>query len=285
MIDSRVRVFVLALLPVLAGCTTMSGTVKTASTQPVVIEFKGKPGLTTETRYFSNARILSYQDRQLLRDRTESVDFTVNTHVSTYSEAEKLLAFEARTVRKDGTVPLHDFAFPELNEQIEYQVRGNGQVLKAGSYPPQSLFFVPSLPVPKKPVNIGDTWSLEHTWVSSKEGIPLKLEVIGILKNVVTCEGSKLCADVEVSGHVSLIAEPTAKGAKFASRIWGRMMFSLERGDVIWSEMRSQEEMGVQSDRMIVSSCMVSETKITSSFKTDFTCEPGEKPVEKVPRL
>ncbi len=285
---SRIRLSLLAipLISFVAGCATSGGSaVKPATDKPIVLEFKGKPGETSETRYLSNARIRSYQDQQLIRDRTESVDFTVNTHVSAYNEKNKILGFEARTVRKDGTVPLHDFAFPELNEQIEYEVRGSGEVLKAGNFPRQSLFFVPSLPIPKKPVSVGDTWNMEHTWFSSKEGIPLKLEVVGILKNVVNCEHGKLCADVEVSGHVSLLAEPVEKSAKFASRLWGRMLFSLDRGDVIWSEMRSQEEMGMQADRMVVSSCMLSETKLSDKFKTEFNCEPGEKPVEKVPRL
>ncbi len=270
----------------LMGCTSTGSAGAPSSVEgPVTIEFKGAPGQTVETRYFSHARILSYGDRQLLRDRSESVDFTVNTHFTEYDVKNQLLRFEARTVRKDGTVPLHDFAFPELNEVIAYEVRSNGEVLKAGSFPRQSLFFVPSLPIPDRPVSVGDTWSMEHTWTSAKEGIPLSLEVVGILKNVLKCDGGKRCADIEISGHVSLVREPTAKGARFESRVWGRMLFSIERGDVVWSEMRSQEEMGVQSDRMVVSSCMVSETKLGAKYKTEFNCEPGEKPVDKIPAL
>lgn len=270
----------------LMGCASTGGAGGAARLEgPVTIEFKGIPGQTVETRYFSHARILSYGDRQLLRDRSESVDFTVSTHFADYDAKNKLLRFEARTVRKDGTVPLHDFAFPELNEVIGYEVRSTGEVLKAGSFPSQSLFFVPSLPIPDKPVSVGDTWGMEHTWTSAKDGIPLRLEVVGILKNIVKCDGGKHCADIEISGHVSLLKEPTAKGARFDSRVWGRMLFSLERGDVVWSEMRSQEEMGVQADRMVVSSCMVSETQLGAKYKTEFNCEPGEKPVDKIPSL
>ena len=68
----RIRFMLLALplIAIFSSCATTGGGGKPASNKPVVLEFKGKPGETSETRYFSNARILSYQDRQLLRDRT-----------------------------------------------------------------------------------------------------------------------------------------------------------------------------------------------------------------------
>jgi hypothetical protein len=268
----------------LCACASTGGASR-KDVKSVTITLKGRDGETGETRYFSNAHILTYQDGQLLRDRLESVDFTVRTDVTKYDTDQKTIAYSTRTVRKDGTVPLHDLAFPEINEQIDYVVRTDGQVLKAGQFGARSLFFVPSMPIPDQPVEVGDTWTMEHTWFSAKEGIPLKLDVVGILKDIVSCEGGRTCADLEISGHVNLVAAPTAQGAHFESRLWGRMLFSIDRGDVIWSEMRSHEEMGVQSDRMVVSSCMISETKLGAKFKTDFACDPEVRPVNQVPKL
>jgi hypothetical protein len=262
------------------GCATTGP--KGGLPKAVTIEFHGKPGELTRTHYYSNARILSYQDGQLLRDRTEGVDFAVDTHVTAFDPAKKILQFQVRTVTKDGTVELHDLAFPELNEQLLYTVRTNGEVLRVSELPPTSLFFVPALPTPKGPVTIGDTWTMEHSWISSKDGIPLQLEVVAILKDIVACEKNEICADIELSGHVNLVAMPTAEGARFQSRLWGRLLFSLARGDVIWSEMRSNEEMGAKTDRMAVRSCMVSEMKIGAP-QIKFECNPNDDAVGKTP--
>src|SRR5262245_13801759 len=82
--------------------------------QSVAIEFKGKTGDKTDTLYYSNARILTYEGAQIVKDRTEGVDFTTETNVKDYNEKEKLLKYVVKTTRKDGTVELHDMAFPEL---------------------------------------------------------------------------------------------------------------------------------------------------------------------------
>lgn len=285
-IASRV-LFAAALAVTFAGCATTSTSSAPSGPPPppVTLEFKGKPGEVNETRYYSNSRVLSYQQDQIVRDRTDGVDFTVKSHVTSFDPVKKILKYDAKTVRKDGTVELHDLAFPELNEEIDYVIRSSGEILKAGRFPRHSLFFVPGLPIPDHPVTVGDTWTLEHSWLSAKDGIPLQLEVVAIFKDLVKCDNGKLCADLELSGHVKLSTPPTVQGSRFSSRLWGRMLFSVERGDVVWSEMRSREEMSVQGDRMLVTSCMISETKLSASFKTKFACEPNELPVTKVPKL
>ena len=82
-----------------------------------------------------------------------------------------------------------------------------------------------------------------------------------------------------------MVREPTTIGSRFGSRLWGRLLFSLDRGDVIWSEMRSEEEMGVPGHHMKVRSCMLSETKIASAYKTKFECDPDQDAILKTPEL
>jgi len=267
------RVFLVLLISLFQlQCTTLG--LSRSKPQSVRIELKGKPGTSSETRYYSHANVKSYSDQQLLRDKQEIVDFTVLTTIQEYDAQEKLIKFKVKTIAKDGIVNLHDLAFPEKNEEIDYIVRGSGEVLKAGNHAPQSLFFVPALPVPKDEVEVGDTWTMEHTWYSSRDNIPLKLEVVGILKALVPCDGGKTCADIEISGGVKLVSMPTIEGGRFDSRIRGRMLFSPDRGEVIWSEMRSEEEMIVQGEKFSVVSCMASETKLGAKFKTKLECQP-----------
>ncbi len=267
----------------LAGCSTLGQAQKNNSLRAVTIELKAKSGAHFDTRFYSHAYIRTYADQQLVREKHEAVDFTTRTSIE--DSRDKVLRYKMSTYIKDGAASLHELAFPELNETIEYIVRANGEVLKAGAYPPDSLFFVPALPIPKTAVQVGDTWVMEHSWLSANEGIPLRLEIVGILKNLVSCEGTKTCADIEVSGSVKLGVPPTAVGAKFGSRIWGRMLFGLERGDVIWSEVRSEEEMATKGERILIQSCMVSEIKTAEKYKTKLNCEPGEIAVTSVPKL
>jgi hypothetical protein len=196
-----------------------------------------------------------------------------------------LIQFKVKTVEKDGTADLHELGFPEMGEAIDYVIRGNGEVLKAGHYPEQSLFFVPALPVPSASVKVGDTWPMDHTWYSAKDGIPLRLQVIGILKDIVACEGGKVCADIEISGDVKLGAMKAVPRNVFSSRLWGRMLFSLDRGDVIWSQMRSREDMKTPGHEMKVSSCMLSEMQLNGSFQASKDCDPAEEKIVSTPRL
>lgn len=266
-------------------CSTLKQSLKKSSGKGVTIELKAKAGSLFDTRFYSHAFIRTYSDQQLIREKHEAVDFTIRTSVSEYNPVSKTMKYKVKTIVKDGAVNLHELAFPEKFEELEYVVRSNGQVLQAGAYAPDSLFFVPSLPIPTGPVEVGDTWVLEHAWLSASDSIPLKLEIVGILKDLVSCEGGKQCADIEISGSVKLGVKPSTTGARFASRIWGRVLFSIERGDVIWSEVRSEEEMITQGEKVAITSCMVSETKSGTKYKTKLNCDPGSAPVAAVPQL
>lgn len=277
------KIFLLLVAGLSGGCSSI-GKDSSSASQTMRIEIVGTPGTSTETRYYSNANVKTFSEGQLLRDKQEIVDFTTVTQIKAFDPVEKVLTFSVRTTEKDGAVELHDLAFPEKFEEIDYMVRTDGSVLKAGKYPPQSLFFVPSLPIPKTEVQVGDTWVMEHTWYSSRDAIPLRLEVVGILKGIVPCAG-KNCADIEVSGGVRLVNGATNDSARFESRVWGRLLYSPDRGDIIWSEMRSQEEMVAGSDKFTVLSCMVSESKLSAKYKTKLECQPAVTPVAKVPSL
>lgn len=276
-----IRLILFALL--VSGCTSFQRQPSSETLpQEVEIVFKGRAGDAFETDYHSNSRTRKFEDGQITNDRIESVDFTTATQV--LAAGPETISSRVKTIAKDGTTELHDLAFPELGEEIEFVYRPDGKVLKAGSYPPLSIFFVPSMPIPKGPVAVGDTWTLEHTWMSAHEPIPLKLQVIGILKGIVPCDKSH-CADVEISGGVELSLPPQARDVRFESRVWGRVLFSLSRGDVVWSEMRSREEMWASGQRTISESCMLAKARAPGVAAQRFSCDPKEQPVEKIPSL
>ena len=272
---------IVSWLFIFAGCTSARLN-PVLPAPPVRIELKGGLGQEDLTRYYSHSRIHNFEEDQMVRARDEIVDFKVKEKVTNVDPKTGRLTINTTTVAKDGVVDLHDLAFPEMGEEIEYIFSRQGQVFKAGDYPEDSVFFVPPVPLPKTEVVVGDTWTLDHGWVGMKNGIPLGVHLVGILKNIFQC-GTGRCADVEVSGQVEVIGVSPAK-AQFVSTIWGHLLISVERGTVIWSEVRSKERMNVPGARTEVLSCMVASLEAPKEWQKPSglseSCKPSEEAVK-----
>lgn len=250
------RVSIVSVFLFLCACATLN---KGPVPETVDIEMRGVKGEAWDTHYVSTSRIKVYTAGQLIRDRTEEADFTVRTEIGDYDPNSGLLRFKVKTVKKEGVTPLNDLAFPELNESLDFVTNRTGKVLKAGHYSNNSLFFVPSLPFPGKPVGVGDTWSLRHTWISSQNQIPLMLEAVAILKSIEHCADKSICARIEISGGVEVAAAArTSAVPLLQSQLSGEVLFDVTRSDVIWSRIVSEDQMAADTERTKVKSCMVS---------------------------
>lgn len=279
---SQAAIWLVGFLSV--GCASGGGTKPIDNAGPVSLALKAEVGQEDVTRYYSHSRIKNFESVQLVRERDEMVEFRVREKVAKIDPGTGNLTIKVETVQKDGTVDLHDMAFPEKGEEIEYVMSRRGEVLRAGEYPPDSVFYVPPIPLPKEPVEIGDTWTLDHAWIGLKSAIPLGVHMVAILKDIRSC-GKGRCADVEVSGNVEVIGAAPQK-AQFSSVLWGRMLMSVERGTVIWSEIRSREKMTIPNERTDVLSCMVAELESPKDWRprgVSQTCTPSEAPVTKIP--
>jgi hypothetical protein len=267
-------------------CAALKTSSKSAGGGPVTIVIKGGPGQQDITRYYSRSHITGYEGAQKVREKDEIVEFRVSEKVTRIDANKNLITVKAATISKDGTVDLHDLAFPEAGEEIEYTFTRQGEVVRAGDYPLDSVFYIPPVPLPKGPVEIGDTWTMDHGWVGMNSGIPLGVHLVSILKGIQSC-GPGRCADIEVSGHVE-VAGMTKKGTEFKSTIWGRMIVAVERGTVLWSEIRSREKMTLPDSRTEIQSCMVGalETPKEWSLKVPGkVCELSDGPVAVLPRV
>lgn len=242
------------------------------------LRLKGHPGQSSLTDYHSDSSVEDFEGGQKIRDHQEIMDFLVSTKV--IEARENQLTVRTETMSKDGTGSLHDFAFPEPGEMIDFVYSGKAQVLKADPFPRESIFFLPPISLPNSEVKIGDTWTMDHAWISSNDGLPLNLNMVTIFKDVVPCGPFGLCADLEVSGQVDVVNERLQQMIQFDSRIWGRLWFSLDRGDVIWSEVRSQDVFKSAQNEMRVLSCMVSKMRSPSGGKVTTNCEPSTKMVQ-----
>lgn len=279
---SRVGFIFFSLLPI--GCASafkgsIQGTVKGA----VRLELKN-PTRVSYGAYRSLSRTQEYSTEgdqsQIVRDRNESVDFIIRTEpvvnplvMSRPVPVSDPVVLVLTTTDKSGSQNLNDYGFPELKESIEFHYTPGGQVLKAGEYSETSLFFIPPLPLPSEPVEVGDTWELKHQWISSSGGL-LELTAIGIFKGLQGCGSeagpqgeSDTCADIEISGSVSPVGLDNEL-VQVHSKLTGRILFAINRGEVVSSQMSSQEQVILPQMKLHSQSCMVSSEASGPSLKS-----------------
>jgi len=263
---------------VLTGCTSTQGPSRD-SLEPgrqVDLRLRGEPGLVRVTKYYSHSYVRDYEMDQIIKEKDEIVDFDIVETVKSRTE-KGLLEVDTTAKNKDGIVDLHDLAFPEEEEVIKYIYTPKGQVLSAGQYPKESIFYVPPMPLPSTEVEVGDTWEQTSQWVSLKNGIPLSVSVVGILKDLFKC-GEDICADIEISGQVAVPGASQAN-ISFSSEISGHVFYSVNRGISLWSEIRSTEDLRLENNRTFVKSCVVSQLKKPAGSQSLFRslklkCDP-----------
>ena len=139
---------------------------------------------------------------------------------------------------------------------------------------------MPPISLPLHKVKVGDTWPMKRIWLTAKTGIPIQIDLVTVFKNLLKCGKDDLCADLELSGKISL---PTADQAKLniLSDMRGRVLFSMKTGAVAWSSVRSTEEISVGGKTQVVQSCTNTalieplEHKIVDA--SNLKCEPTDK--------
>lgn len=253
----------------------------------VNLELKPLVGRKEKINYYSHSKVKTFENQQLVREKDEIVEFQVESEILSYEN--NLIRTLVSTVIKDGLVDLHDLAFPELNERIEFIYKPNAEVLYAGGYPSSSVFYVPPLSLPDSEVAVGDTWEMQRSWVSMRNNIPLNIQLVSILKNIYPCGQNEKCADLEISGDVSIIVALN-KDVQFNSQITGRIIFSIDKGSILWSMVRSAEVLTLAETRMEVLSCLVSQLTEPRSDQwvtdaSDLRCNPQEIDTIVIPRL
>jgi len=220
------------------------------------LEIKGNTGRKEVTHYYSGSYIKSFEGQQLVREKQEDVEFEVQVNYIREDSSNGFIHTLAKTINKDGVVNLHELAFPELNERMEVVYKKDAEIVYAGEYPRSSIFYVPPLSLPNEPVKVGDTWEMQKSWIGDKNSIPLHIDLVTIFKNVYPC-GQETCADLEVSGEVSIIASLN-KNTNFKSEVSGRILFSIDKGVIVWSLLNSKEAMDISDNHVEVLSCLLS---------------------------
>jgi hypothetical protein len=237
---------------------------------PISLTLKSEKGRKELTVNCSETVTESFEDKNILHKRIEVLDFRVQTLTKEILPNGNLRQ-DITTTKRDGPGSLHDLAYPELGEVLDMELTPKGKVIKAGKYPPESLFYLPSIPLPDHPVKQNEEWVSTNTWKSETSGAPLTVDlhekVIGFKK----C-GSHNCANIVVTGAVLFPKLPSK--SKFSHLISGRFLFDPESGLVPWSEFLSEEEVNAVGAKALVHGRLRSELLEPRGYRTINREEP-----------
>ncbi|MGE0633819.1 MAG: hypothetical protein AB7O96_15500 [Pseudobdellovibrionaceae bacterium] len=241
-------IFLYATFFGLSACSSLSK----KSSEKFLLEVKGEPGRREVLEYISKSLEQKYFEDGVMKEQESTTRFAV-AFTTLKVEPEKVF-FKVESLAHEGAFELEDLAFPPKGEPMDLVLTTKeGKVLKAGDYPQNSTFYVPPVPLPKGPVQIGDSWKFETQWVNMKTGAPFVLEMAVIFKDVETC-GSQKCAVLDVSGDVALNIQQQSVG--FSSELTGWMRFGLTSGSLDSTEIRSSDKLQTAEGMMKIYSCL-----------------------------
>ena len=246
---------------------------------PVVLRMNAKKGNVENTRYRYHSVSESFEEGAIRLRQESGVEFVTKTE-TVQADTNKLLQF-VTTTEKNGEVDLHPMAMPELGERLEMGLLRDGQVIMAGSYPKQSIFYVPQVSLPEGKVEIGDTWEMEAAWVTLDQSVPFVANMVSILKGFVKC-GNESCADIELSGEVRMQG---SLPIGFKNEWKGRMLFALDSGVPVWSVTESRADYGDNSVQRVETSCLETLMEEPAALKTALipVCKATVKPTNPAP--
>jgi hypothetical protein len=183
------------------------------------------------------------------------------------------LVQDNETVQRDGPGSLRDLAYPELGEVLQVELTPKGLVQRAGNYPKDSIFFLPSIPLPDHPVKEGEEWISRSDWRAPNAPVPLTVELKLKAVGKKQC-GEHVCINVLVKGKVDF---PVLKKMKteFTHTITGRFLFDPEKGLVPWSEFASEERVQGKEVQAVVHSKLRSELVEPHGYRTLNREEPA----------
>ena len=250
-------------------------------TFPVALKLKSRKGRVDVTDYHTESAVKTFEGT-ISRNKIETMNFTTEWRTLEFRRNEQITQTVVVT-RKDGDMELHDMAFPEVNEELEATYSVEGKVLEVKRFPSNGIFYVPRISLPEKPVSVGDTWTMQADWVSRKNAIQMRLDMVTVFKRVVPC-GKDVCADLEVSGEV-LLPSLKSKTVELQSSLNGRILFAIGEGVEVWSEIRNSESMTIDGVRIDVDSCLESTIRSPSHLvfkrKLKLDCQvPFNEPVQ-----
>ncbi len=244
---------------------------------PISLNLDGIEGHKDTYSIHSEVLVENITKDKLGHQKIEMVEFDVETEITKVDPKNSTVSINTKTIKKEGNMSLHDMAYPELDETIPFTFDKQGRVLFAGPHQPGSIFFVPPLPLPSYQVKVGDTWSYETDWVTKESHMPMKLQLVMVLKKAIRCFGNEYCVEIEWSGKTY----PDGVKMPVESKISGYTLYRPKTGSQVWTWSRNEEKLELQGMKMRVATCMQSVLKSEKSKLNPFAnqnpvCDPDK---------
>ncbi len=233
--------------------------------KPIYLRLKALQGRVDKTHHYSNSSVTTQQKGKAEPEvKTEIVEFDISTELLLVDRGKAHLHYLISTLMKkelSGKVDLSELGFPKKDETLSAIYYPNASVVKVDGKSKDSIYHVPPISLPLKPVFVGESWKLNHVWLTAKDRLPLKLELDTKFKSYVNCpvssEQKRTCAILELSGSIDILGLNQEK-VKFTSDIKGLIVFAVEQGSVLWSQVMKSESLIAADSSVNIKSCMVS---------------------------
>ncbi|PIT99005.1 MAG: hypothetical protein COT74_12230 [Bdellovibrionales bacterium CG10_big_fil_rev_8_21_14_0_10_45_34] len=260
------------LLLAFTGCTSGQKHVDMIEgDSPLNIRFKPQVGQKEVTDYKYHSLTRTTNKGQVNFEREEDLTFSVQAEVLSERTESEITVYDyaMETLRKDGQENLNNMAFPELGEKIVWTLNDRTQVLKVANKLPGSIFYVPLIPIPDKPIKVGDTWESLYHWNASNSQLKMVLELTTLLKSHFRCQKSHECIELQYSGEVNP-SEARLVGVGMKSVLEGTMVYDLTASAIVMSKTNNSEEIAQDSSSVEVKSCIVSTIQSISDYSLPF---------------
>lgn len=143
---------------------------------PIELALVTKEGVREQTDVGFKSINKIYKDGEIHSESHSSVEFKLETEILTVKPDGKVVMLQV-TSKKDGLFDLNRLGFPEVGEELKIETDKRGHILDVTGYPPDSLFYIPSLVFPEKKLSPGDQWKESFKWRDFTIPFPLITEV------------------------------------------------------------------------------------------------------------
>ena len=286
-------VFVYTLLSCLVSLTSCShiGTSKSALgkklslKKSIYLRLQPMQGRIDKTRHYSHSTVKTLKKGATEPEvKTEVVEFDISTELLLVDRGKAHLHYLISTLMKKelkGSVDLSELGFPKDKKTLSAIYYPNGSVVKVEGKDKDGIYYVPPISLPLRKVKVGDSWQLNHAWLTAKDKLPLKLGLESTLVAVHECPINKkkmrTCAEINIAGSIDILGLNKDK-LTFKSEIKGKLIFAVEHGSVLWSEVQSRELLSGSDSKVDIQSCMTSvlyDPKVDAIVHKKAKCEPN----------
>jgi hypothetical protein len=257
--NKSLKLFISALLLFfLASCSSVPLKKMTADgPQDISISIIAGNMNVEKYKAFSDIKVYSIKgEKKLTESKIEMSEFVLNRQ-SLLVDLKNQATFKYWVTDLEGDVELANMGLPPVGKTLLEVVDKKARVIAVKDYPQETIFYLPKIALPNKPVEPGDSWVFKSIWRSLKTGWPFEIKLNLTLDSWVECGGLR-CAYIKFNGAIKLPKNSPLKNATLGSDVTGEFVYAPVGHQFIWTLSNSVETFQTDSKLVKVKSCTAS---------------------------